>query len=76
MKYLVSVVFLYCLLGGDVNAAELQQITWKTPFAAEAVKLSRSQESLLPLIRLGVAAFPESTIMKLRKFKIEVQHRM
>lgn len=45
--------------------AEVKSITWPTHHAAPPAKIDQKKDKLLPLIRLGVTALPESTVMQM-----------
>ncbi len=49
----------------DSYAAEVRAISWETKHAAPCAVLDGEGEKLLPLVRFGVAAFPEQTVMQL-----------
>lgn len=49
----------------DSYTAEVKAISWETKHAAPVVVLDGENEKLLPLVRFGVTALPEQTVMRL-----------
>ncbi|MEM9281854.1 MAG: alpha/beta hydrolase [Verrucomicrobiota bacterium] len=58
-------VLLVVIAAVAADAAEVKPISWETTHAAPAAKLDEKSKDLLPLIRLGVSALPEATVMQM-----------
>ena len=48
-----------------VNSAEVKVIKWPTQNASPPAQLDEKNQKLLPLVRLGVNALPESSVMQM-----------
>lgn len=56
---------IFLLISFGLNAAEVKTVTWSTKHAAPPATLDEKNKNLLPLIRLGVNALPEATVMQM-----------